>query len=130
MRRSTRLGLAAVVGLLVLGSAYTLYWWIVAGRIEDGVVAWQQSMRSQKIDASWQSLRVVGFPLHFRIALSSAALRDRALTPAPEVRLAELTGTARPWNFADWHLDAPRGLAADLAAAGSRPLVKLAAQTA
>jgi hypothetical protein len=113
-----------------LGSAYTLYWRIVAGRIEDRLLAWQQSMRAQKIDASWQSLHVVGFPFHFRIALSSAALRDRALTPAPEVRLPELTSSARPWNFADWRLDAPRGLAADLAAAGSRPLVKLVAQTA
>jgi hypothetical protein len=130
MRRSTRLGLAAVVGLLVLGGAYTLYWWIVAGQIEDHLLAWQQSERAQKIDASWQTLRVVGFPFHFRIALSSAALRDRALTPALEIRLAELTGSARPWDFADWRFDAPRGLAADLAAAGSRPPVKLAAQTA
>ena len=130
MHRSTRLGLATVVGLLVLSGAYTLYWWIVAGRIEDRLLAWQQSMRAQKIDASWQSVRIVGFPFHFRVALSGAALRDRALTPAPEVRLAELTGSARPWDFADWRLDAPRGLAADLAAAGSRPPVKLAARTA
>jgi hypothetical protein len=130
MLRSTRLGLATVVGLLVLGGAYTLYWWIVAGRIEDRILAWQQSVRAQEIDASWQTIRVVGFPFHFRIALSSAALRDRALTPAPEVRLAELTGSARPWDFADWRLGAPQGLAAGLAAAGSRPPVKLAAQTA
>jgi hypothetical protein len=130
MRRSTRLGLATVVGLLILSGAYTLYWWIVAGRIEDGVVAWQQSMRAQKIDVSWQTIRVVGFPFHFRIALAGAALRDRALTPAPQVRLAELTGSARPWDFSHWRLDAPQGLAADLAAGGTRPPVKLAAQTA
>jgi hypothetical protein len=130
MRRSTRIGLAAVVGLLILGGAYTAYWWIVAGRIEDGIVAWQHSMQAQKIDASWQRIRIAGFPLHFRIALSGAALRDRALTPAPEVRLTEMTGSARPWNFANWRLDAPQGLTADLAAAGNRPPVRLAAQTA
>jgi hypothetical protein len=130
MRRQTRLGLAAFVVLLVLCGAYTVYWCIVAGRIEDGVVAWQQSMRAQKIDASWQTIRIVGFPLHFRIALSGTALRDHALTPSPEVRLAELTGSARPWNFANWRLEARQGLAAGLAAAGSRPPVKLAARTA
>jgi hypothetical protein len=129
MRRSTRFGLAVVVGLLVLSGAYTAYWWIVAGRIEDGIVAWQQSMRAQKIVASWQTIRIAGFPFHFHIALSSASLLDRALTPSPEVRLAELTASARPWDFADWRLGAPQGLAADLAAAGSRPPVKLAAQT-
>ena len=79
MRRSTRLGLAAVVGLLVLGGAYTAYWWIVAGRIEDGVVAWQQSMQTRKIDASWRRLRVVGFPFHFRVELS----RTRRFAIAP-----------------------------------------------
>ena len=130
MRRSTRLGLAAVVGLLILSGAYTLYWWIVADRIENGFAAWQQSIRAQKIDASWQTIRVAGFPFHFRISLSNAALRDRALTPAPEVRLAELTGSARPWDFSHWRLYAPRGFAADLAAAGSRPPVKLAAEAA
>ena len=130
MRRSTRFGLAAVLGLLVLCGAYTAYWWIVAARTEDGLVAWQQSMRGQKIDASWQSIHISGFPFHFRIALTGAALRDHALTPSPEVHLAELTGSARPWDFADWRLEAPRGFAADLAAAGSRPAVKLAARAA
>ncbi len=110
MRRSTRFGLAAVLGLLVLCGAYTAYWWIVAARTEDGLVAWQQSMRGQKIDASWQSIHISGFPFHFRIALTGAALRDHALTPSPEVHLAELTGSARPWDFADWRLEAPRGI--------------------
>jgi hypothetical protein len=130
MRRSTRLGLAAAGVLLVLFGAYAAYWRIVAGRIGEGVVAWQQSVRARKIDASWQKLRVAGFPFHFRVELASAALRDRALSPAPEVRLPTLTGSARPWNFADWRLSAPQGLSADLAAAGRRPPLKLAARSA
>jgi hypothetical protein len=130
MRRRTRLGLAAIAVVLVLCGAYSLYWWIVANRIEDGVVAWQQSMRAQKIDASWQTIHIAGFPFQFRLALAGAALRDRALTPPPEVRLPELTGSAGPWDFADWRLDMPQGLAAGLAAAGRRPPVNLAARTA
>jgi hypothetical protein len=130
MRRSTRLGFAAVVVLLVLSGVYTVYWWIVAGRIEDGVIAWQQSSQTRNIDASWQTLRVAGFPFRFRIELKDATLRDRALSPAPELRLPVLTGNARPWDFGVWRLDAPQGLAADLAAAGRRPPLKLAAQIA
>jgi hypothetical protein len=130
MRRSTRLGLVAIVVLVVLGGAYAAYWRIVAGRIEDGLVAWQQSAQARKIDASWRKLGVAGFPLAFRIELADAALRDAALDPAPEIRLPALTGDARPWDFADWRLAAPQGLAAGLAAAGARPPIKLAAHSA
>ncbi len=130
MRRSTRLGLAAVVLLLVLLGGYAAYWRIVAGRIEDGVVAWQQSVRARKIDASWQRLRVAGFPFAFRVEAENALLRDRALSPPPELHLPALTASARPWNPVDWKLAAPEGLWADLAAAGSRPAVKLVARTA
>ena len=130
MRRSTRFGLVAAIALLVLGGGYTAYWRIAAGRIEDGLVAWRQSILPRKIEASWQSLRVAGFPLGFRVELGGATLVDRALTPAPEIHAPVLTGSARPWDFADWRLAAPRGLAATLAAAGARPPVKLAAQSA
>ena len=52
------------------------------------------------------------------------------LTPPPEVHLAALTGSAQPWDFSNWSLDAPRGIAADLATAGARPPLKLAAHSA
>ena len=55
MRRSTRFGLAAVIVLLVLAGAYTAYWRIVAGQIEDGLVAWQQAQKAHKIDATWRA---------------------------------------------------------------------------
>lgn len=130
MRRSTRFGFAAAGLLLVLFGAYAAYWRVVAGQIGDGVVAWQQSMRARKIGASWQKLRVAGFPFHFRVEIEDAALRDGALSPAPVLHLPMLTGSARPWDFADWRLAAPAGLGADLAAVGHRPPLKLAARTA
>ncbi len=130
MRRSTRFGLVAAIVLLVLGGGYAAYWWIAAGRIENGLVAWRQSMQPRKIDASWQSLRVTGFPFGFRIELAGAMLSDHALTPAPEIHVPALTGDARPWDFSDWRLAAPQGLAANLAATGARPPVKLAAHIA
>jgi hypothetical protein len=130
MRRSARFGLAAVAVLLVLFGAYAAYWWIVAGRIRDGVLAWQQSETPRKIDASWQDLRVTGFPTMFRVNINDAVLRDRAWSPPPELHAASLSGSARPWDFNNWVLTAPRGLIADLAAAGERPPVKLTARSA
>jgi hypothetical protein len=130
MRRSTRVGLIAVVLLLVLFGAYAAYWWTVAGRIRDGMAAWRQSEEGHKVDAAWRGLRVTGFPLAFRIEVTDASLRDRVWNPAPELRFTRLIGVARPWDFADWRLSAPDGLAADLAPAGGRPAVKLAAKAA
>jgi hypothetical protein len=128
MRRSKRFGLAAIALLVVLFGTYAAYWRIVAGHITDGLVAWQQSMRPRKLDASWQQLRVTGFPFAFRIELDDASLRNGALSPAPELHLPVLTGSAHPWDFADWRLAAPAGLSAGLAAAGRRPPLKLTAR--
>jgi hypothetical protein len=130
MRRSTRFGLAVGVLLLVSFGAYAAFWWIVAGRIADGLVAWRQSEVAHKIDASWQGLRVTGFPFAFRVEIENVRFRDHAWNPAPELRLRRLKGAARAWDFAYWRLLAPDGLTAELAPAGGRPAVKLATKSA
>jgi hypothetical protein len=129
MRRLTRFCLIAGSVLLASFGAYTIYWWSVAGHIKEGLVAWRQSEKTQKIDASWQGLRVTGFPFAFRVEIVNASLRDRDWTPAPELHLASLFGSARPWDFDDWRLTAPDGFFADLASAGGRPALKLAAKS-
>src|ERR1700745_1961160 len=120
MRRPTRHGLVTLAVLLVIFGAYTAYWFIVAGQVKDGVIAWAQSARADKIDASWQKIRVTGFPIAFRVELETAILRDSAVTPSPEVRIPSLSGIAWPWDFATWRLAAPRGFSGDLAGAGQR----------
>ena len=130
MPRSTRFSLVVLAALLVIGGGYTAYWFLVARRIEAGIVDWALSQRAEKIDLSWHDMRVSGYPTAFRVDLGSAALRDGAITPSPELHLPVLSGTARPWNFADWRLAAPEGFTADLAAAGGTVPAKLIAQTA
>jgi hypothetical protein len=130
MRRPTRLGFAVVAVLLVLLGAYAAYWWIVATRISDGIIAWAQTERAEKVDISWQKVGVTGFPLFWRVALDHALLRDGRLTPSPELRLPAVSATARPWDFGSWELTAPEGLSAMLAGGGGRAPLKLAAHTA
>ncbi|HEY1260906.1 MAG TPA: DUF2125 domain-containing protein [Stellaceae bacterium] len=130
MRRATVLGLAALVLLAVLLGGYSAYWLVAAARIKDGVAAWAQAARTRKIEVSWRDLRVGGFPLAFRISLDDAALRDAALSPAPQLHIASLSGTARPWDFSVWRLAAPGGLSAALAGRGARPELQFTAQTA
>ncbi|MGA7263321.1 MAG: DUF2125 domain-containing protein [Stellaceae bacterium] len=129
MPRSTRFGLVILAALLVAGGGYTAYWFLVARRIEAGIVDWALSQRADKIDFSWQKMRVSGYPAEFRVDLGSAALRDGATTPSPELHIPVLSGTARPWDLADWRLAAPEGFTADLAAAGGGAPAKLIAHT-
>src|SRR6516165_3495409 len=112
MRRPTRLGLAVVAVLLILLGAYTAYWLIIARRITDGVAAWAQTERAEKIDASWERIGVAGFPFACRVELENAMLRDGRLTPSPELRVPAVSASARPWDFASWRMVAPGGLSA------------------
>ena len=130
MLRSTRFGLVVFAALLVVGGGYTAFWFLVARRIETGVADWALSQRADKIDFSWQKVRVSGYPAAFRVDLDSAALRDGAVTPSPEFHIPVLSGTARPWDLADWHIAAPEGFTAELAAGGRSSPAKLMARTA
>jgi hypothetical protein len=130
MRRRTRLGLViAVPLLLVVCGAYTAFWFVIAGKLEEGLTEWAQSAKAQKLEASWRALRVGGFPLSFHIEFSDAALRDEAITPPAELHAPLLSGSTRPWNFRAWRLTAPGGLNV---AAGPRaePVAKLTARAA
>jgi hypothetical protein len=130
MPRSTRFGLVVLAALLVIGGGYTAFWFLVARRIEAGIVDWAVSQRADKIDLSWKNMRVSGYPIAFRVDLGSAALRDAAITPSLEFQIPVLSGTARPWDLADWRIAAPQGFTADFAAAAGRAPAKLIAHTA
>jgi hypothetical protein len=130
MRRPTRLGLAALGILSVLFAAYAGFWLIAAKRIEEGFVDWAAAQRHQGVDASWRNFAIGGFPTAFRIDLAGAELRDTKLIPAPGIAAPLLSGSARPWDFREWRLTAPRGLNAELPGAGGRPPVRLKAEKA
>jgi hypothetical protein len=129
MGRSIRLGLLLLGVLVVVAGGYTGYWFIIAGRIENGVAAWAQSQRADKIAVSWRKLAVTGFPVSFRVEFEALIIRDEALTPSPEFRIPAVSGTARPWDFADWRLSARDGFNADIAGNGGHAPANLKARS-
>src|SRR5580692_11797264 len=98
MRRSTVLTLLGIVLVVAIG-VYTAFWWIAAGKIEDAATAWRDSVRAQKIEASWETMRVTGYPFSFRLELTGAALTDTASLPAAKAHAPALDVSIRPWNF-------------------------------
>jgi len=68
-----RLKLSTVFG------AYAAFWFVAAGRIEDGVGQFAQSLRAHNLDLSWRSVRVGGVSLGMRGELSEARPGARAI---------------------------------------------------
>lgn len=111
MRRSTVLGLVGVV--LVIGfGAYTAYWRVAAGKIEQAATAWRQSSQGQRLGASWQDMRVAGYPFSFRLELRDAALNDGAANPPVRLHAPTLSASLWPWDFRDVSFAAADGLSA------------------
>jgi hypothetical protein len=128
MRR--RRGLLLIIAvLLILAGGYTAFWFIAAGKIEQGVSEWAEQARAQKLDVSWQKLRVGGFPFAFTIGMNDAVLRDEAANPATEIRMPRLSASAHPWAFRVWHLTAPNGVGA-VVGPQEKPAAKVSARTA
>ena len=124
----SRVSLVVVAAvLLVAAGGYTGFWLVAAGRIEDEVARAAAGLPAQNVTATWQAMRVAGFPLALRVELE--AVQVRAAAPAAELRAPVLTASARPWNFRDWQIEAPGGVEAT---AGAIPagLGKLAARAA
>jgi len=128
MRRSTVLGLIGIVLVIAIG-AYTAFWWVAAGKIEEAATAWRDSVRSQKIDASWQTIHIGGYPFLFRLEFTGVTLKNRAVSPPAELDAPALSASTRPWNFRDWHLVAPNGANATVGS-DSAPLATLTAGAA
>jgi hypothetical protein len=128
MRRSTIFRLLGVVLVIGIG-AYSAFWWIAAGKIKEGANAWQEAAKAQKIDASWQTMRVTGYPLSFRLELTDAGVKDGATNPVTELQAPTLTASQWPWNFHHFWLAAPDGLSAT-AGPPATPLARLSADRA
>lgn len=97
--------LAAILAA-VLVIAYSVFWWIAAGKIEEGVALWADNAKAQGLTASWQAIRVGGYPLAFRVELTEPRLDG----PEWSVAAPGLTATIQPWSFHSAALAAPQGL--------------------
>jgi hypothetical protein len=126
MRRSMVFRLLGAVLVIGIG-AYSGFWWVAAGKIKDAATAWREGAHAQKIDASWQGMRVAGYPFAFRLELTDVALKDGATNPPAELKAPTLMASVRPWNFHRAWLAVPDGLAATFGP-DATPLVRLGAE--
>src|SRR3954453_8956902 len=107
-----RIATVVLLLLLVLFGAYTALWFYVANRMSDETGQWAGRERQHRLDVSWETLGVGGYPLEFRITANGLRIRDLMPGRPAELRMKLIQASARPWNLQSWAIEAPDGLTA------------------
>src|SRR3954447_904813 len=94
-----RIATIVLLLLLVLFGAYTALWFFIADRMQDEIAHGAERERQNKLDISWEKLRVHGYPLAFRIEASGLRLRDLMPKRGADLEALWLEERAGPWNF-------------------------------
>ena len=108
-----RIATVVLLLLLVLFGAYTALWFFVANRMTDEIAQWAARERQHRLDISWETLQVSGYPLEFRITANRLHVRDLMPGRAASLQVPLMQASAYPWNFLrSWAIEAPSGLTA------------------
>ena len=90
-----RVATVVLLLLVVLFGAYTALWFFIADRIADEIAQWAKRERQHKLDVSWETLRVRGYPLAYRVEASGLQLsRSGARTLGRGPRAADASERA------------------------------------
>ena len=73
MGRFFRLYLPLVL-LLILASGYSVYWYAIAERVQNGLDDWATAQRAKGYEVRWTAATVGGFPFSLQVRATS---RDR-----------------------------------------------------
>lgn len=79
MPLSKRLTIAAAILLAAAATAWTMAWWIVAGTLEHGLLAWADAQRAQGGVVEFKDLAIGGFPLNVRASIGEARVAAHGL---------------------------------------------------
>jgi hypothetical protein len=109
--------LSLLLASIVLCISYTIYWSILAHRLEAGLEPWARGRQAQGLSVRWESVAVSGFPVAFRLHFSQATVAGEK--PLPFVLEApRLEAVAPVFDLRQWQLAAAAGGAARLPGEG------------
>lgn len=103
-RPGQKAALLAVIGLIVAGFVYGIFWYLVSSRVLEALEEWATQQRQAGHDAQWETVDVSGFP--FRVALTVAKPTITNDRDDWHWAVDALTIKGRPWNWAAFDLDA------------------------
>lgn len=85
-----------VAGVLLVIGSYVLFWFVLASKVEDKILALIDEKRNQGIGIFYDDLTIGGFP--YQIAPKVQALRIH-LPEGLDIDIPEITFVIQPWNL-------------------------------
>ncbi|MDY0871269.1 DUF2125 domain-containing protein [Dongia rigui] len=95
MKLPAYLGLGLV---LILGGAYTGYWFFVAAKLQAGIEAWVAEQRAAGIGLTFADGSISGYPFAFRRNFGAARIDIPGASPV-SLATGSLVAEMRPWNI-------------------------------
>lgn len=97
-KKPSRLGLfLPFVLLLIFVAAWSAWWFVAAGRINQGVDQWIEQQSGKGVDISYKSRALGGYPFRFELTFNSPRVEDQARGMRWEGDRAEFITQA--WNL-------------------------------
>ncbi|TNE40642.1 MAG: DUF2125 domain-containing protein [Alphaproteobacteria bacterium] len=87
------------LALLTLVALYTLYWFHMASRIEEGIKDWASDQAREGTKVSWESLSVTGYPYRLVATLKEPEIFVAEGDRRPRWHGQELRVISQAWSF-------------------------------
>jgi hypothetical protein len=109
--RSFLIGSVAAAMAAVL---YTIYWFVIATSLKDGIGHWIVERAAQGVMASYKNIEISGFPFNFKVTLTGPKLQVSNVSPASRLDLGgkkwlwqggRAEANMTPWNFSKFDVD-------------------------
>ena len=105
MGRFFRLYLPLVL-LLILASGYSVYWYAIAERVQNGLDDWATAQRAKCYEVRWTAATVGGFPFSLQVRATGFILAQPGSPPRLRVAAPLLVARALPWQLRRWNVEA------------------------
>jgi len=109
MGRFFRLYLPIVL-LLLLASGYSIYWYVIAERVQSGLDQWATAQRAKGYEIRWTAASVGGFPFSLKIRATGFILAMPGTPSRLRLTAPMLVASAQPWQLRRWNVEAEQTL--------------------
>ncbi len=98
--------LSSLVLLAII--TYTIYWFALADRIEQGVIKWADARRADGMVIEYSSLEITGFPLRMQAQATNVRIAGPGQNPGWQWHSTLLIGNVLPYNINHIVLSTPQ----------------------
>ncbi len=90
--------------ILLLGVGYPIFWFVVAGQVEDGFLRWRDARNQRGYIVEHGALTVGGFPSSIRLTIATPAIASTK--DGWSIKSSQADFEIQPWNWRRYRVEA------------------------